>query len=151
MSLFTMPLLALLLAPPAAEAPAGQDVLRLGKVELALGESQDKVKAKLEKLYVLKPAAHTRSFFVCEKPGCDTGRSLGAVEFEEGRLTSITRERWPKGKGRAADLAKSLTDAVAGFVSEGRTSCTLEADNATPAMQVATMRCGKKHLSIAIV
>ena len=151
MPLFTTSLLALLLAAPAAEKPARRDVLRLGKVELALGLSQEQATAKLEKLYVLEPITGTPSFFVREKATSGPGRSLGAVEFQEGRLASITRESWPKGKGRATDLAKVLADAVAELVKEGRTSCTLEADNAAPTMQVATIRCDKKHVSLAIV
>ncbi len=145
-------LIALLLAPAEAEkaAPA-RDVLWLGKVELALDTPEEKAKAELEKHYVLKPAAHTRSFFVMEKAEGQEGRSLGAVEFEQGRLTSITRERRGKDVATAAGFAKTLADALGALVSEGRTSCTLAAEGASAPVQVATILCGRKQVSIAIV
>jgi hypothetical protein len=144
---------AVLLAAPAAPAAEKKpaETLAMGPVELTLGMPQDEAKAELEKHCVLEEAPHTRSFFVYEKTEEGKGRSLGSVEFEDAKLTSITRERWASGNGDAADLAKTVADILGALVQEGRTSCTLESDSPSSAFQVVTIRCDRKHVGLVVM
>jgi hypothetical protein len=147
-------LTATLLAPLsalAAEPPAPS--LSLGTVELTLGMTEEKALTALREHYVLKPVPHTRSYFVQEKDAKDgaAGASLGALEVADGKVSAITREHRPQGNADAVGWARALTETLAGLVREGRTSCTLESETSTPQLQVATVRCDRKTVSLVLV
>jgi len=136
-----------------ARAQSSGTWIELGEVRLTVGLPKESVMAKLARQDEIHPLGENY-YLVTAKD--EPHRTIGTVEFKNGRLASISRYWGPRDerKGNGVDLALSLYRLARAFVQDGKTGCTIGAgENGDPRGDVRSLeiKCGDKSINVDII
>ncbi len=127
----------------------------LGGTRLTLGMPQDTVIAQLAEDYrVQKLDLQMKypSWYVFENR--EPYRRVATVDFDEGKLHSVSKHRGPDDEARGYEFAAALYDAVSGLVKEGQQQCyvgLLSKHGREMGVDMFSIACGGlKYLTISV-
>lgn len=146
--LITSPILAAeKVAPPAS--------ILIGSVTLEVGMPQDRVISQFAESYRLQKLRESGKYsdwsvFTSGKPGT----MIAHLNFESGKLTGVSKSWYlEEDSSKGVEFASGLYGAIAQFISEGKRSCSIDAQqHQSPGMETKTIYivCGDKYLSIVV-
>lgn len=128
-----------------ANAP---DMIALGSKKLSIGMPRDTVIAGLSSEGYQMTGQETDTLLVGT-----SSELVAAVEFKEGKVSSVRKYWGPANEVKGVEFARSLYGVLASFSAEGKTDCSISVDQIQePGWEHknAYILCGRKAIEIGI-
>jgi hypothetical protein len=132
-----------------AQATRSSASLRIGGIEVSLGDAQDQVLRDLSSVYDVKPMdGSPGTWFVTSRTG-PPFRSFGSVQFSGRRLDFASSDWGPDTDDQSAtSLALALFKALQEVPAAERSRCTLQPTGDAKTFHRTRIRCGDHELTI---